>query len=783
MAEETYKYLPVKEEYAEFNIREIVDKYLRYWPWFIVMTLLFLILAVAYIKYAPHQYTSVASIIVKDEENSGQSNNASNFNLSLFSGITTNSMTNELGLLNSKRLMLNTVKALDLNVQYIDDHNFIDEMLYENSPIKVQILKLDEKKLNSAIKNEHNLYRVKNLGNKKIKLINEENGAEIDTNLNSPIELDFVDFAIITPQIEGDSISDWTDILIKFVSIESLASNYNKEIRIELLDEKSTLIQLALTDRVPKRSEDILNQLIFEYNKEAIEDKNLIAKNTADFIDERLSIINTELDSVESGKESFKEVNRLTDIGAESSMMIQNVSQYNQQRQQVETQLEVTTSMLNYMDSGQSNLMPANLGLESNASEFVNDYNDLILQRDRLLAGSTSQNPLVVRLNEQIDQLKGNIKQSLVEQRRNLNINQENLRKRAGVIGSQISRVPGQERQVRGIERQQNIKESLYLYLLQKREENTLELSVTGPKAKIVDSAYSSGGSISPSPKIVLGIAAILGFLLPMLVIRGKELLNNTIQDKDDLEKVKRDIPIVGELPKVGKKEGELIKENDRSVLAEAFRILSSNLQFVNIDKKKQQRGTSIFVTSTIQGEGKTFIATNLAITLSLTGKKVILVGGDLRNPQIQRYQKNLEKVYGLSDYLVSNKQELKHLFQVSELNENLMILPSGTIPPNPAELLQNSRLGDLFKELEESFDYIVVDTAPSLLIADTFLINKYAALTLYVTRAGFTKRKLMDFAYEAKQTGKLKNMCLVLNDVPLINLGYGSKYGYTYKG
>ncbi len=783
MAKEKYKYLPVAEEDTEFNLREAVDKYKRYWPWFLGTTFLLLSFAVFYIKYAPNHYTSVASIIVKDEENAGKSGAPNGFDVNLFSGLSTNSMANELGLLTSKRLMLNTVKALDLNVQYVDDSNFVAQPLYDNSPIKVQVLRLEETKLQQAINNDDHIFRVKNLGPNGLVLINENTQAVINTNFNTPIALNFIDFVISgTTDAEGLSM-DWTDLMIKFVTIESVADAYHKALEVELLDDQSTLIQLRLTDRVPKKAEDILNQLIFEYNKEAIDDKNLIAKNTADFIDERLSIINSELDSVESGKESFKEVNRLTNIGAESNMMIQNVSDYNQQRQQVETQLEVTGSMLNYMDSGSSNLLPANLGLESSTSDFVNDHNNLILERDRLLAGSTEKNPVVVRLTEQIDQIRNNVKQSLVSQRQNLRINQENLRRRAGVIGSQISRIPGQERQVRGIERQQNIKESLYLFLLQKREENTLELSVTGPKAKIVDSASSSEGSITPSPKIVLGIAMILGLLLPFTIIRSKELLNDKIMAREDLEKLNNDIPIVGELPSIGKKATELITGNDRSVLAEAFRILSANLHFLNLEHKEPNHGISIFVTSTIQGEGKTFVATNLAITLALTGKKVILVGGDLRNPQLQRYQENLNKVLGVTDYLVNDKQKLKHLYQNTELNEHLMILPSGSIPPNPAELLQSNRLSTMFAELEQDFDYIVVDTAPALLIADTFLINKYAALTLYVARAGFTKRKLMDFAVEAKETGKLKHMSLVLNDVPLMNLGYGSRYGYTYSG
>lgn len=783
MAKKKYKYLPVAEESNEFNFREVFDKYKRFWPWFVGVTLFFLLLAFTYMKYAPNHYTTVASIIVKGEENKGNSGASSGFDMNLISGLSTNSMANELGLLTSKRLMLNTVKALNLNVQYIDDSKLIAQPLYDASPIKVQVLRLDESKLNQAIHKNDHIFRVRNLGSNGLQLINERTKAVINGNFDTPIALNFVDFVISSTSYAEEIGKDWNELIVKFVTFEGVAASYNRTLKVTLLDDQSTLIQLKLTDRLHKKAEDILNQLIFEYNKEAIDDKNLIAKNTADFIDERLNIINSELDSVESGKESFKEVNRLTNIGAESNMMIQNVSDYNQQRQQVETQLEVTSSMLNYMDSGSSNLLPANLGLESSTSEFVNDHNNLILERDRLLAGSTDKNPVVVRLSEQIDRIRSNVKQSLVTKRQNLIINRENLRRRAGVIGSQISRIPGQERQVRGIERQQNIKESLYLFLLQKREENTLELSVTGPKAKIVDSASSSGGSINPSPKIVLGSAFMLGLLLPFLVIRIKELLNDKIELREDLEQLTKDIPIVGEIPSIGKKDAELIKNNDRSVLSEAFRILSSNLQYLKVEHKDPNRGLSIFVTSTIQGEGKTFVSTNMAITLALTGKKVILVGVDLRNPQLQRYQKNLRKVLGVSDYLVNHKQELSHLFQETKLNEHLTILPAGSIPPNPAELLQSNRLGDMFAELEENFDYVVVDTAPALLIADTFLINKYSALTLYVTRAGFTKRKLMDFVIDAKQTGKLKNISLVLNDVPLTNLGYGSKYGYTYAG
>ena len=784
MAEETYKYLPVHEDSNEFNFRVTLDKYIRFWPWFTASVIILLALAVAYVKYAPKYYTSTASIIVKEEESAGNSSAASGFDVNLFSGISANSMANELGLLTSKRLMLNAVKALDLNVQYTDDSNFIEQPLYENSPIKIKILRLNQKKLQQAIINKNARFRVKDLGSGNLQFINESSGKIIETSFDTPLKLDFADFVITRNTNEEQLNTNWSEVVVNFSTAEGITANYVNALKVVLLDDNSTLIQLQLKDRVPKKSEDILNQLIFEYNKEAIEDKNLIAKNTADFIDGRLSIINRELDSVESGKESFKETNRLTNIGAESNMMIQNISEYNQQRQQVGTQLDVTESMLDYIDSESSNLLPTNLGLESSSSGIVDNYNSLVLERNRLAAGSTEKNPLVIRLDQQIGQLKGEVRKSLETQRQSLTINADNLRRRSMAIGSQISRVPGQERQVRGIERQQNIKESLYLYLLQKREENTLELSVTGPKAKIVDSAYSTGGTISPSPKIILGAALALGLLFPFMFIRGKELLNDKIKTREDLEKYLKNIPVVGELPSLGKRDILMIKENDRSVLSEAFRILSANMQYLALEHRKPNCGTSVFVTSSIKGEGKTFAANNLAITLALTGKKVILVGCDLRNPQLQRYHKNLTNSKGVSSYLVNYEQQLDSLFQESRVSKNLTILPAGSIPPNPAELLQSDRLGKMFRGARKrSFDYVVVDTAPSLLIADTFLINKYATFTLYVARSGYTKIKLMDFILDAKQNRKLKNLSIILNDVPLMNLGYGNKYGYGNDG
>jgi len=782
MAKEKYKYLPIEEETSEISIREVLDKYLRYWPWFLILTSLMLGMAFLYLKLAPKTFKTISSIIINDEKNGANSDASGYMDVGVFSGLKTNSIANELGLLMSKRLMLNAAKALDLNVQYLDDSGFLVTELYDQSPIKIQLLRFDEKALNRSINAKQNTFRIRKKGEDGFEFINETTQASELTSYATPISLAFADF-VVQPNEDADAYATkWESVLVTFVSLSSVAEGYAKKLNVEVLEEKSTLIELSLEDRVKKKAEDILNQLVYEYNREAIEDKNLIAKNTADFIDERLQIINKELDSVESGKENFKEQNRLTDIGAESSMLIQNVSQYNKEQSQLQNQLELTSSMLNYVDSEKFNLFPSNLGLEeTSVNQIIEQYNDLVLERNKLVSSSTENNPVVLNLTEQISQLKNSLKYNLENTRNNLMISEDNLRKKSGALGFQMSQIPGQERQVRGIERQQGIKEALYLYLLQKREENTLALSVTAPKAKLVDPAYSTGGSISPSPKVVLGVAFLLGLLLPISVIRGKELLNNKIQKKADIEMVIKDIPIIGELPRIGKKEHEFILKNDRSMLAESFRILSANLQYTTIHKPDQKGGKKIFITSTIKGEGKTFVAINLAITLALSGKKVILLGCDLRNPQLHRYDKGLKNVLGISDYLINKEQNLSHLYQDTILHESLKVLPSGSIPPNPAELFQLERMGTLFEELQKEFDYIVVDTAPAMLLADTFLINKYAEVTLCVIRSGVTNHNSLEFIKDTQKNGKLKNLNLVLNDLKLNNFAYGNNYGYTY--
>ncbi len=784
MAKEENHYETVEKE--EINFREMLDGYLRHWHLFLATVLLALLIALIYLRFTPSIYRAVSSVIIGNEESKGPTSDATAFaDLGLLKGLSTSSIENELGLLRSKRLMANAIKALNFNIQYFSLSGIPREEVYKQSPFFVRILRLDDDGLRTAMQEDRSLFNINARPGNMVEIEFENGDVSLVKKLGDAIELDFADFVIEANENYdfGKEEKESVGVHVRFLPVESVASLYRSKLAVELVDENSTLIEVSMEDEVEQKAKDVLDQLIFEYNQEAIEDKNLIARNSAFFIDERLNIINSELDSVESGKAEFKEANKLTDIQGESSIIIQDASEYKNKQQEVSTQLELTNAMIAHLRSNDANLMPTNLGIdETGTTQLIDEYNKLVLERNRLLKSAQAQNPLVVSLEDQIQQIRNSIKASLERRKSNLNIAMDNLQRQAGILGSQISEVPGQERQFRGIERQQNIKEALYLFLLQKREENSLALAVTAPKAKLVDQAYAMNAPVAPNSKIVLSVAVLAGLFLPFLYVNAKTLLDNKVRTREDIKKATRAIPIIGEIPKVALGEDEIIRKNERSVIAEAFSIVGANLQYVVASGNSKQKGTCIFVTSSVQGEGKTFTAMNLGITLARIGKNTIVVGADLRNPQLHRFDGNGHAGQrGVSNYLADNVQNLNDLISASGLHPDLKILHSGTVPPNPTELLRKDKIGQMFTELEQSFDYVIVDTAPAVLLADTFLINRYADLTLYLIRAGQTKKKLLEFAVDAHEEGRLKNMGFVLNDVKMTNSSYGNNYGYAY--
>ena len=776
-------YYIYSEDSEGIEFRAIIDRYLKFWPWFVMCIGVCLFFGILYLTFAKSSYKAVATIIIEGEKSKGPTSGNGFADLTLLSGFSTSSIENELGLLRSKRLMYNAVKALNLNVQYLNRNDFFTKEYYKNSPYNINIVRLDDALLKKASELEENKFTINYLTDDEVEVSFENDKESIINKIGDVVELDYIQFFIeknggFNIQIEDSQESIKVEVIVS--GMQSVASSIGTNLNVDLVDKNSTMIALSLVDKIPSKAEDVLNQLIFEYNKEAIEDKDLIARNTAFFIDERLAIINSELDSVETGKEQFKESNLLTNIEAESQLIVENVSDYNNEQQRIGTELELTTSLIDHLKRNKSSLLPTNFGIDDfGTNSLIKEFNSNVLERNRLLKSASEQNPMVISLNNEIDQIRENVMESLSRMQYNLVIKKNNLDRQSGVLASQISDVPAQERTYRGIERQQNIKEALYLFLLQKREENSLSLAASAPKAKLVDEAYSLGAPVAPKSNIVLFGSMILGLLIPFLTINAISFLNDKIVDSDEVKKLAGKVPLLGELPHILSNESVIIDSRERTLLSESFNVLSSSIQHQIDIGAADEKSNCIFVTSSIKGEGKTFTSVNLGITLASGGKQVLVIGGDLRNPQLHNYQRNADKLNGLSTYLNDASLIVHDYIQDTDLHPNLKFMYSGSIPDNPIELLKKPKLQEMFKELKKVYDYIVVDTAPTLHLADTFVISKYADLTLYVLRASITKKSFVGIAKEMQESGKLKNLNLVINDVKLKNSLYG--YGYDY--
>ncbi|MEL6812161.1 MAG: polysaccharide biosynthesis tyrosine autokinase [Bacteroidota bacterium] len=773
-------------EDRENSLREVLDQYTRFWYLFGLGVIIALVGAFVYLRwYTTDLYSSVATVIIKDEKSARQASELAAFQdyggfLSRFGG---SKIENELAVFKSKRLIRETIEALSLNITYINEGTLKSSELYNYKPFEVRYLSF--KNPNSGRRPPKLFFEV--LSETQFTLRNESKSINGTYDFGELVDLPFGEITVIPVLDDIELFEEFTGktVGVIYQNFEDVAFSYQKRIRVVNEIKNSNVVQLSMQSAVRSKAEDFINQLISEFNKDAINDRGQVAKKTADFIDSRLEIITRELDSVERGKEQFKSSNRLTNIEAEAQLILENASEFEKRQFDVNTQLELANTMIEYMEKSSSNdLLPSNIGLEGNdITESVNNYNALILQRNKLLKTSTAKNPVVVNVNNQIDGIRTNILNSLKNTTNTLKISLRDLNFQEASLNSKLSRVPTKEKIFRGIERQQTIKEQLYLFLLQQREEASISLAVTAPKAKVVDRAFSSKAPVSPNRPIIYLGSVLIGLLVPFLFIYGRNVLNNKVNNRRDVEKALKDTSLIGEIPKLKKGEEELIQLNDRSILAESFRILRTNLQYLFINKlSNDHKANTVFVTSTIKGEGKTFVAFNLALTLALTGKKVALVGADIRNPQLQRYlPKESQSRKGLTEYIIDPSLSVSDLAAQSLYNENLCIVLSGIIPPNPAELLMEQRAKDFFHEIRDMYDYVVVDTAPSMLVTDTIIINKLADVTLYVVRANYTEKRLLEFPEDAIKDGRLVNVAAVLNNVTLNNFGYGNKYGYSY--
>jgi len=769
-------------ENIDITIKEQIANYTKLWKWFVIGAILAITGAFIYLRYSTFLYETKATVIVKEDQNSASEMSPFSGMGRLFSRYRYNEIENELAIFRSKRLITETVKKLNLNIAYESIGAIKTTELYKNKPFIVQYLSFTDSIEQVSVPK---LY-VEILTDSEFNLENEAKSIQGKYLFGEKIDLPFGEIIVIPTTNDLRSLKPFfgRNISVHFRPVENVSQSFQNRIRIKNDIKNSYVVELKIQSPITEKAEDFINELIYQYNKDAINDRNLVAQKTSNFIDSRLQIITHELDSVEQDKVTFKSTNLLTDLTAEAQMILESASEFDKRQFDVSTQLELAKSMINYVENTSfDDLLPSNIGLQGDElGNAVDNYNSLILQRNKLLKNSTTKNPVIINLNNQIAQYRNTILVNLRNSRNSLEIAIRDLDIKESVYNSKITEVPAKEKIFRDIERQQTIKEQLYLFLLKQREEANISLAVTSPKAKIIDNAYSSKSPVSPNRLIIYLGALLCGILLPFLIIYTRLLLNTKITNRRDVEIALSEVPLIGEIPKIRNGEKDSEQHNDRSILAESYRILRTNLQYLFINKLNNKNiGHTVFVTSTIKGEGKTFIAYNLAITLAFTGKRVVLVGADIRNPQLQRYLKTGKVNKGITNYIVNSDVTLDEIVNQSSNNKHLKIILSGDIPPNPAELLMQERTKDLFNELKNEFDYVIVDTAPSMLVTDTILINKLADVTLYAIRAGFTDKKLLEFPKDAINDGRLSNVALVLNHVDMNNFGYGNKYGYSY--
>lgn len=775
----------------ELDFKSLLSSYLKHWKWFALSMIIAVLLAALYLRYTIPQYNASAKIQILEEK--GASSELSVLqDLDVFSTGNTKIL-DEIELLKSRSNFIQVVKKLKLNVRYFVLGNIRDNELYgDNIPFTINFISPD-----SIVNKSNHLFYVDLDSETSFQYGEEEDAPFKKFDFGSNIETKIGDL-ILVPNAQVLKSYKGKRVKVAINPIPDVAASRREQILISPADEMSNIINISLTDPIQKRAIDIIDELILTNNANAVSDKKAMADRTSTFIDDRIAEIYTDLSSVDETAENYKESRGIADLGSQSSVNFTQSAASEQQLQETSIQLNIANSMKDLIsDQDGYDVIPANVGLDDpGIANAAQQYNALVYERNRLLESSNAKNPVIVKLDQQLEGLRRGIQSSLNNVTNNLDLQVNSLSKQLSQINSRIYSAPSKERALRDISRQQQTTESLYLYLLQKREESQITFASAAPKSKIVDSAYGSDKPVSPKSKIVYLAALIMGMLIPFSVIYANDLLDNKLHSKLDLEKlIGNDVPVLVEIPKLGKKDHKLVTKEDRSVLAESLRILRTNLNYIQRSKKSKNGSDNLFfITSSVPGEGKTFVSSNLAAIYASTGKKVLLIGADIRNPKLYNFfaedmdsdgiklKPKRSTKNGLTEYLYDSSVKLSEITVPTQVNSNTIdIIFSGKIPPNPTELLMNERMGELFEKVSEIYDYVIVDTAPLMVVTDTLLISEYASQILYVVKAGATETKVMEFPLKLKNEGKLNGLSFVVNNVKQSNLGYGGKYGYGY--
>ncbi len=742
------------------NIKKEVGRYLRKWPWFLLSIFVFYSAAKIYLRYAQPQFYTKTSL--KLLESKGKSASALNDLKNLGVGVSgDNELQGETTLIVSKPILQAVAKNLNLDVAFFSIGKIKEVEVYEGSPYDGKIISINEpEKFGGAT------YILTPNGKNSFKL----SGVQGVLQFNRPQR---VPFGIIEINVKPGFAST-TPLKVVFRNVRNVVNGLEGSINVTLPQNKGLLMEVGMVGPVPKKSEDILNELTKQYLIDGVADKNEEAQNTQNFINDRLAIISEDLSGIEGEKENFKRSNKITNLEAQASQALAESTENTKAIITQSMQLDLVNSVM--AATAREQLLPSGMGLPSGVENSITEYNELQITRNRVLKQATGENPAVIEMNKQIAVLRNLIRQNLIETRETLQLQIGQANAQLNVAKGNISRYPTQEKIFRSIDRQQTLKEQLYLYLLQKREENAITLAVTAPKAKIVNPAFTTGMVKPQSQQIILGSLAV-GFLLPLGFFFLRNFLDTKVQTKEHILSRFPEASVIAEIP-VNTEQNPIVKPNDFSVFAESFRILGSNLKFLLKAHNQGRSGGIVLVTSSVKGEGKTTISMNIALTLAGTSK-VIIVGADIRNPQLHRFVDG--KNVGLTDYLIADDEVPDRFIIPSKLNKNLDVLFSGQIAPNPNDLLDMKKFALMIEYLKTKYQYIILDSAPVMLVSDTLQLVENSDVVLYVVKSNATEKEMIDFAADFKKDNKIANMAFVLNSVKPENTRYGEKYGYGY--
>ena len=780
-----------KEE--DFNLYRVIFKYLIYWPWFVASVIICVVAAFIYLRYQTPVYNITSAVLIKEDDprtRAMQANSGALEALQSMGGLSmTSSFDNEVEILKSRTLIQKVVTRLGLYISTVEDRSFgYDQPLYKNAPIQVYLTPEEAGKLEGGARLKMIYTPEGKLSIKAEYMLNQEKQSEEKTFDALPAVLPTpVGVFSFTKNDSVPALEEEIKLITYISSPVAVAKGYAGALTVDPTSKTTTIAQIALKESHKQRAIDFINTLVAFYNQDANDEKNEVAQKTADFIEDRIAIINRELGTTESQLADFKQKSGLTDLTTDAKVALEENSKYEQLRIENQTQIRLVEFLRDYINNptNADEVIPANVGLkDQNLSTVIDQYNTMIIERKRLLRTSSENNPAVINMKTGIEAMRHSVQTTVASVLEGLRITKGNLDRQASKFEGRISNAPQQEKEFLTISRQQEIKAQLYIMLLQKREENAITLAATATNGRIIEQALPDKDPVTPKKKMLLLTALVLGLGIPVGIIYLIDLLKYKIENAEDVQKL-TSVPLIAELPRCQKPaQGAIVvRENHNDIMEETFRGLRTNLMFMMESGEKV-----IMVSSTQPGEGKSFVAGNLAVSLALLGKKTLIVGMDIRKPGLNKVFNLSHREKGLTNYLSDPEHtDLFALVQPSGIHTNLDILPGGAVPPNPTELVARPVLDHAIAQLKERYDYIILDTAPIGIVTDSAIVSRVADLCLYVCRAEVTPKVAFQYINELKTEKKFAKLATVLNDIDMTKrkntygYGYGKKYGYGY--